>query len=106
MADPIGRPRPPGGLEAETVEIGGQRLVVLSWPAPRPLPQTVEALLTPAERSVAQLILAGLTIAEIARVRGTSNGTVQKQIDAAYRKLGVGSRRELAARVLDTDVEG
>ena len=44
-------------------------------------------------------VLGGQTNAEISRARGTSPRTVSKQLDSVYRKLGVHSRGELAARV-------
>jgi DNA-binding CsgD family transcriptional regulator len=73
--------------------VGGEELVVLTFP----LLPTKLASLPRGEREVALLALAGLTNAEIARRRRTSTGTVVKQLDAVYKKLGVRGRRELAA---------
>jgi DNA-binding NarL/FixJ family response regulator len=63
----------------------------------------VEALnldprLTQAERQVVAGVLSGRTNAAIARARRTSSRTVANQLAAIYRKLGVASRWELAAR--------
>lgn len=55
------------------------------------------AALTPAERQIAIFSLQGLSTTAIACVRGRSKSTVANQIAALYRKLGVNSRRELAA---------
>ncbi|HZS40601.1 MAG TPA: helix-turn-helix transcriptional regulator [Polyangia bacterium] len=49
----------------------------------------------PAERDVALRVLDGESNAEIARARGTSPGTVAKQLAALYRRLRVGSRADL-----------
>lgn len=57
------------------------------------------AALTEAEWAVVQLAGTGLTNAAIAERRGTTARTVSKQLDSAYRKLGVSSRRELAVRL-------
>jgi DNA-binding NarL/FixJ family response regulator len=57
-----------------------------------------DAVLTRAERSVVALALEGKTNAEIARTRGRSERTIANQLACAFRKLGIGSRAELAAR--------
>ncbi|WP_416915159.1 MAG: helix-turn-helix transcriptional regulator [Roseicyclus sp.] len=51
--------------------------------------------LTPAERDVALFALKGLSIAEIATLRQTSEGTVKAQTNAIYRKAGVSGRPQL-----------
>ncbi len=51
--------------------------------------------LTPAERDVALFALKGLSIAEIADLRQTSEGTVKAQTNAIYRKAGVTGRPQL-----------
>jgi DNA-binding NarL/FixJ family response regulator len=51
--------------------------------------------LTPAECDVALFALKGFTIAEIAQLRETSEGTVKAQTSAIYRKAGVRGRPEL-----------
>jgi len=54
------------------------------------------AQLTSAEREVATALLQGATLADIALKRHTSERTVANQVQAIYRKLGVGSRLALA----------
>lgn len=51
--------------------------------------------LTPAESDVALFALKGLSLAEIARLRDTSPGTVKAQTNAIYRKAGVTGRPQL-----------
>jgi len=51
--------------------------------------------LTPAERDVALFAIKGLSIAEIAALRTTSEGTVKAQTNAIYRKAGVSGRPQL-----------
>lgn len=51
--------------------------------------------LTPAERDVALFALKGLSLAEIAALRQTSEGTVKAQTNAIYRKAGVSGRPQL-----------
>lgn len=53
--------------------------------------------LSEAEREVARRAARGESSAEIASARGTSLSTVTNQLGAIYRKLGVGSKAELAA---------
>lgn len=57
--------------------------------------------LTPAERSVALLLLKGLSHAEVARVRGTSERTVRDQAGSVYQKAGITGRAELSAFFLE-----
>ncbi|HVZ37553.1 MAG TPA: LuxR C-terminal-related transcriptional regulator, partial [Polyangiaceae bacterium] len=57
------------------------------------------SLLSPAERSVAQALLEGLSDRGIARARNSSRHTIAKQLSAIYRKLGVRSRTELASKL-------
>jgi DNA-binding CsgD family transcriptional regulator len=56
--------------------------------------------LTPAELEVLALVLDGRDTPEVARARGSSPRTIANQVASIFRKLGVGSRAELAARVL------
>lgn len=53
--------------------------------------------LTPTERQVADLVVAGRSNAEIAAALVVSLRTVESNLTRAYRKLGVRSRTELAA---------
>jgi DNA-binding CsgD family transcriptional regulator len=55
--------------------------------------------LTRAERETLELVGRGLTNERLAAVRGVSLGTVANQLTSAYRKLRVGGRRELRARL-------
>lgn len=55
--------------------------------------------LSPAEREVTGRLLDGHDNARIARERGTSLRTVANQVASIFRKLGVSSRGELAARL-------
>lgn len=57
--------------------------------------------LSPAESEIALLTLKGLRIAEIARLRGTCEGTVKAHLSAIFRKSGVSSRPELLATFVD-----
>jgi DNA-binding CsgD family transcriptional regulator len=57
--------------------------------------------LTPAERDVALFSLKGMTVNEIAELRGTSPGTVKAQTNAIYRKAGVGGRPQLLSLFID-----
>jgi DNA-binding CsgD family transcriptional regulator len=61
--------------------------------------------LTPAERSVAFLLVRGLRLKEIATQRNTSERTVRQQALAIYRKAGVEGRTELAGFFL-TGIDG
>jgi DNA-binding NarL/FixJ family response regulator len=61
------------------------------------------APLTSAERHVLQAVLMGHDTQEIARQRSTSVRTVANQLSILFRKFGVSSRGELAARALLLD---
>ena len=52
--------------------------------------------LSAAEREVATLAASGLTNAAIAEHRGTAVRTVANQMASVLRKLGAGSRRDMA----------
>lgn len=57
-----------------------------------PEDQFTDWRLTPAERDVALFAIKGLSTAEIAALRETSQGTVKAQTDAIYRKAGASGR--------------
>lgn len=57
--------------------------------------------LTPSERDVAMLAIKGLSIAEIAEVRSTKEGTVKAQCNAIYAKAGVSGRPQLLSLFID-----
>lgn len=98
-----GRLSPPPGLTVSWLEVEGRRVLVLSYPVSDPTTPTHPRVdlpdLSAAEREVVDLLLQGYDRAAIARLRGTALGTVHKQVENVYRKLGIRSRRELAARV-------
>ena len=85
----------PDGLEVSFIDLGGQRVALLSYPVR--VNELADAL-TPAERAIVALAVRGLSNGEIATRRGTSARTVANQIAAIFRKTGVTSRRELVAR--------
>lgn len=76
--------------------LSGDDLVVISLPSDAG--SGLQAL-TRAERDVVCDVLAGHSTAAIAHTRGRSPRTVANQLASVYRKLGVGSRAELAARL-------
>lgn len=57
-------------------------------PVAEPPPKRALAL-TPAERQVARLLAKGMSVEEIARVRGVKAGSVKKTIQAIQRKLAL-----------------
>ena len=57
--------------------------------------------LSPAERDVAWLLIKGLPMSEIARVRGASERTVRQQAQAVYAKAELEGRSDLAGYILD-----
>lgn len=85
-----------GAAGLPSFRLGGEELVVVSIPAPR----VPEDRLTAAEKEVVEGIAQGLSNAAIAERREVSPSTVANQIASIYRKLGVGSRTELLARLV------
>jgi DNA-binding CsgD family transcriptional regulator len=57
--------------------------------------------LTPSERDVALFAIKGLSTAEIAALRATSEGTVKAQTNAIYRKAGVTGRPQLLSLFIE-----
>jgi DNA-binding CsgD family transcriptional regulator len=57
--------------------------------------------LTPAEKDVALFAIKGMSTAEIAGLRSTSEGTVKAQTNAIYRKAGVTGRAQLLSLFID-----
>ncbi|MCC6621369.1 MAG: helix-turn-helix transcriptional regulator [Deltaproteobacteria bacterium] len=87
---------PPPDLRAAVGRLGDQEVLVISWPvADRPDEAWPE--LTPAQREVAAMLVAGCSRADVARMRGRAPSTVAAQIAAIFARLGVGSRTELVA---------
>jgi DNA-binding CsgD family transcriptional regulator len=89
------------GADARTAEldVGGVRLVVHSDGGAKSL---AELGLTRAEQEVASLAVVGKSNADIAAHRRCSERTVANLAQAVYRKLGVSSRAELAALLLQS----
>lgn len=56
--------------------------------------------LTPTEGALVRLLLSGMSRRNIAKVRGVSPHTVNHQISSIYKKLGVGTHRELVLSLL------
>ena len=61
--------------------------------------------LTAAERDVAMFSIKGLSIAEIANARGSSEGTIKAHSAAVYRKAGVSGRHQLLSHFVDDLIE-
>ncbi len=57
--------------------------------------------LTESERDVALLAIKGLSLAEIAQVRQTKEGTIKAQCNAIYRKAGVTGRPQLLSYFIE-----
>lgn len=85
------------GLDRFELLLDGEVLVVASMPDRG---RTAPDLLTKEERSVALDVIAGMRNAAIAKKRNRSSRTVANQLASIYRKLRVGSRVQLVARVL------
>lgn len=91
-------------LRVSTCIVAGETLLVLSLPSDHdaawaPPPSTAVdpmTTLSKAQREVLGLVVEGWSHQAIAEKRGTSRRTVDKQIELAYRRLGIGSRLELA----------
>ena len=58
-------------------------------------------VLTASERDVAWLTLKGLSIQEVATIRGSAEGTVKAHLNAIYRKAGLSGRNALLALVVE-----
>jgi DNA-binding NarL/FixJ family response regulator len=85
----------PDGLVVYRIEVGGAILALFTWSPER---DARFPALTPSERDVLRALLAGKTNRDIAVERGTAVRTVANQIARLFRKVGVRSRAELAAR--------
>lgn len=80
----------------------GQRVVVIEKVAPRELASVIVRAygLSSRERQVAELVLRGLPTKQVARALELSPHTVTDYLRTLFDKVGVRSRRELAARLL------
>lgn len=74
----------------------GRRYAVISYPVTHP---NLLLELTSAEIEVLEQWLDGASAKSIAKKRGSAVRTVNNQVAAIYRKLGVRSRAELATRL-------
>ncbi len=68
--------------------------------------QFMDPLLSNREKQVLAMLVLGLSNQEIARRLVVTESTVKSQLTAAYRKLGVRSRKEAAAAILREDGTG
>src|SRR5262249_34476019 len=84
----------PEDIRVTVVSFGADELVVVSFPIANA--SSLEQL-APSEREIALAVVSGRTNAEIARARRRSVRTIANQVASIFRKLGVGSRAELAA---------
>lgn len=57
--------------------------------------------LTPTEQDVAAFTIKGFSIAEIARLRGSAEGTIKTHLNAIYRKSGVTGRAQLISVLVE-----
>ncbi|MBE9635745.1 helix-turn-helix transcriptional regulator [Salipiger mangrovisoli] len=62
--------------------------------------------LTGSERDVAMFTLKGMTIPEIAALRGSAEGTVKSHLNAIYRKAGVSGRGALLSLFIEELMTG
>lgn len=61
--------------------------------------------LTPSEQDVARFLIKGCDIAEIARLRGSAEGTVKAHLNAIYRKSGCAGRAALVSMLIEDLME-
>ena len=83
-------------VDALEIDSAGRRVIIVRIEDERLDPSPLSA----AEKEVASQVSAGLSNADIARKRGTSVRTVEKQLSSIYEKLRVFSRHELRVRGL------
>jgi len=57
--------------------------------------------LTPSEQDIATFLVKGSDIAEIARLRGSAEGTIKAHLNAIYRKAGVSGRPALLSLLIE-----
>lgn len=70
------------------------------------LQRFAEWQLSPSETEVALFTIKGMSTAEMARLRGTSEGTIKAQTAAVYRKAGVGNRTQLLGLFVEELIGG
>ncbi len=57
--------------------------------------------LTASERDIAAFMIKGLSISQIAVLRGTAEGTIKAHLNAIYRKSGTMGRSDLLSLIID-----
>lgn len=57
--------------------------------------------LTPSEQDIAAFTIKGFSIAEIAELRGSAEGTVKTHLNAIYRKSGMQGRGQLVSLLIE-----
>ncbi len=62
--------------------------------------------LTPSEADVATFTIKGFSIAEIAQMRNSAEGTVKSQLNAIYRKSGQAGRGQLVSVLIEDLLSG
>lgn len=62
--------------------------------------------LTPSEADIAAFTIKGYSIAEIAGMRGSAEGTVKTHLNAIYRKAGVTGRGQLVSLLIEDLLNG
>lgn len=62
-------------------------------------------MLTASERDIAGLLVKGLSIAEIAKVRNSAEGTIKSHLNAIYRKSGTRSRSDLMSQIMESMID-
>ncbi len=94
VVPPVQEEGPPKNLRVE-YSGDGQTVAIISFDVGE---EDKTGDLTSAEREVALLALAGKSNNEIAEARHCSVRTVANQLQSVFRKLGIRSRAELAAK--------
>jgi len=82
-------------LEVDVLDVGQERLAIFSFPSVADLP------ISHGEHRVVIELLTGRSNKEIAQALGISERTVATHVGALLRKLALGSRAELAARLAE-----
>jgi DNA-binding CsgD family transcriptional regulator len=93
------------GLVARLLRLSGDGAAryVCSLEAPAPLERSPTSRLSPRQREIAELLVAGATTSEVASHFDVAATTVQDHVKAIYRRLEVSSRVELARVLGDRD---
>lgn len=93
----LGLPRcAPDGLLVVPMQLRDGLATLFSYPLQNCPRVSASFSLTPAQRSIADMLLRGHSYGSIAQLRGSSPGTVRKQVEHIYRRVGVHSVGELA----------